>query len=164
MEAWLTGPVTNIPGLLQPVAHSLMQSAKEVKAIMANFPQEKLLIKPAGMASVQFHLLHLKGVLQRMLAYADDRQLSDNEFNFLQNETSEELLTVGDLLEDIINQVELVLNYLKFTDHKTLTEERFVGRKKLPSTKIGILFHAAEHTQRHIGQLLVTAAIVKTSF
>jgi uncharacterized damage-inducible protein DinB len=36
-----------------------------------------------------------------------------------------------------------------------------VGRAKLPSTVLGLLFHAAEHTQRHVGQLLVTAKVVR---
>jgi hypothetical protein len=26
---------------------------------------------------------------------------------------------------------------------------------------LGLLFHAAEHTQRHVGQLLVTARVVR---
>jgi uncharacterized damage-inducible protein DinB len=49
---------------------------------------------------------------------------------------------------------------LRVTEEKTLTEPREVGRAKLPSTVLGLLFHAAEHTQRHVGQLLVTARVV----
>lgn len=41
----------------------------------------------------------------------------------------------------------------------TLTEPRAVGRKQLPSTVMGLLFHAAEHVQRHVGQLLVTVRV-----
>ena len=29
---------------------------------------------------------------------------------------------------------------------------------------IGLLFHAAEHTMRHVGQLLVTTRVVKEYF
>jgi hypothetical protein len=39
-----------------------------------------------------------------------------------------------------------------------LTDERHVGRARLPSTVIGLLFHGAEHTQRHAGQV---ATLVK---
>jgi hypothetical protein len=35
-------------------------------------------------------------------------------------------------------------------------DERLVGRLKLPSTVVGLLFHAAEHTQRHVGQAATT--------
>jgi hypothetical protein len=42
------------------------------------------------------------------------------------------------------------------TGEATLTATREVGRARLPSTVIGLLFHAAEHTQRHAGQALTT--------
>ena len=53
------------------------------------------------------------------------------------------------------------LDYFKTIPETTLTDERFVGRKKLSTTVIGLLFHAAEHSQRHVGQLLVTVSAVK---
>jgi hypothetical protein len=36
-----------------------------------------------------------------------------------------------------------------------------VGRAKLPATTLGLLFHAAEHTQRHVGQLMTTLKVVR---
>ncbi|RYF95980.1 MAG: DinB family protein, partial [Chitinophagaceae bacterium] len=45
---------------------------------------------------------------------------------------------------------------LKEFDETRLTEFRGVGRKQLPSTVIGLLFHSAEHMMRHTGQLHVT--------
>jgi uncharacterized damage-inducible protein DinB len=42
---------------------------------------------------------------------------------------------------------------------KHATEYRSVGRAQLPSTVLGLLAHAAEHTQRHVGQLLVTVRV-----
>jgi len=41
-----------------------------------------------------------------------------------------------------------------------LLDKRGVGRAQLPSNVLGLLFHAAEHTMRHTGQLLVTARIL----
>jgi uncharacterized damage-inducible protein DinB len=46
-------------------------------------------------------------------------------------------------------------------EDRLLTEHRAVGRAQLPSTVLGLLFHAAEHTMRHTGQLLVTAKVVQ---
>lgn len=46
------------------------------------------------------------------------------------------------------------------TNEHSLLEPRSVGRAQLPSTLLGLLVHAAEHTQRHVGQLLVTARIL----
>jgi uncharacterized damage-inducible protein DinB len=42
-----------------------------------------------------------------------------------------------------------------------LEAERFVGRRRLPTTLGGLLVHVAEHTQRHVGQMVTTAKVVK---
>ena len=56
------------------------------------------------------------------------------------------------------------LEIFKSTPEAILTEKRFVGRKQLPSSVIGLYFHAAEHSQRHIGQMLVTISVLKKKF
>ena len=65
-EYWMSGPVDNIPALLQPVAHALLQANLEINHLMQDFPEEKLWEKPAGVASPGFHLQHLTGVLDRL--------------------------------------------------------------------------------------------------
>jgi uncharacterized damage-inducible protein DinB len=35
-----------------------------------------------------------------------------------------------------------------------------IGRKGLPTTLAGLLVHAAEHTQRHVGQAITTAKVI----
>jgi hypothetical protein len=57
--------------------------------------------------------------------------------------------------------VDRALTQLRVTDASSLLEPRGVGRAQLPSTVLGLLFHAAEHTQRHVGQLITTAKIVR---
>jgi uncharacterized damage-inducible protein DinB len=42
-------------------------------------------------------------------------------------------------------------------DPSTLAEARTVGRKRLPTTVVGLLTHIAEHTQRHVGQAVSAA-------
>jgi uncharacterized damage-inducible protein DinB len=58
-------------------------------------------------------------------------------------------------------QVDRALAQLRDTSEATLLETRGVGRLQLPSTVIGLLVHAAEHTQRHVGQIVTTARIVQ---
>jgi uncharacterized damage-inducible protein DinB len=65
------------------------------------------------------------------------------------------------LQEAFTSQVQRSINALKQTDEKQLTQVRTVGRAALPSTVIGLLVHAAEHTMRHTGQLLVTVSVLK---
>ncbi|WP_373398612.1 hypothetical protein V8V91_02485 [Algoriphagus halophilus] len=57
-------------------------------------------------------------------------------------------------------QIAKFLKLLSTTDPKSFSEFRTVGRAQLPSTVGGLLFHAAEHTQRHFGQLLVTVKVI----
>jgi len=78
-EVWLRGPVENIPSLLQPVAHALMQAKEEVRDLLEDFPNELLREKPAGDASTGFHLQHLPGVLDRLFTYAQGRQLDEEQ-------------------------------------------------------------------------------------
>jgi hypothetical protein len=46
-------------------------------------------------------------------------------------------------------RIEDALQALRSTPDAILAELREVGRAKLPSTVFGLLFHIAEHTQRH---------------
>ena len=160
-EVWLRGPVDNIPSLLQPAAHAVMQALEEVKELMQDFPEDLLWIKPAGAASVAFHLQHMAGVLDRLSTYARQQMLSDIQMNALQSEGKEKNITVQSLLANLEQSVQAYLHQLSTTTEESLTEARTIGRKALPTTHLGLLFHAAEHMQRHLGQLLVTAKIVK---
>jgi uncharacterized damage-inducible protein DinB len=161
-ENWLRGSVPSIPDLLQPAAHTLLQSLEEIKIYSEDFPSEMLYIKPAGRASVAFHLKHITGVLDRMLTYAKQNVLSDAQFDYLKNESKvDKNGSIQSFIEAFEEKVNEALLYFKTLDPATLTEFRTVGRKKLPTTLIGLLFHAAEHSQRHVGQLLVTVSILK---
>jgi len=161
-EYWLSGPIPDIPALLQPAAHALLQSVQEVRQYLFDFPEDKLWEKPFGRASVGFHLKHLTGVLDRLLTYAKKESLTDAQFQYLKNEASgEDAPSSQELIVDFETKVNEALDYFKTVSETTLTDERFVGRKKLPTTVIGLLFHTAEHSQRHVGQLLVTVSILK---
>jgi len=159
-EVWLRGPISNIPPLLQPVAHAILQSLEDVERRMKDFPSEKLWERPAGVASAGFHLRHLAGVLDRLFTYARGEVLSPEQFQYLQQEGLPASDSVSDLLANFRLQVEKSFRQLKQTDEATLLNPIGVGRKKLPSNVLGLLFHAAEHTQRHCGQLLVTVSVV----
>lgn len=161
-EVWLRGPIPNIPPLLQPVAHSLVQSGEEVEKLMFGFPQEKLWIRPAGVASVGFHLQHFVGVLDRLFTYARGQSLTEDQKKYLKSEGEppEPALTISEMVERFKSQIKKSLDQLENTPEESLSHGAEVGRKKLPSTVLGLLFHAAEHTQRHTGQLLVTVRIL----
>lgn len=161
LEAWLRGPVEGVPALLQPVAHALIQARDEVHELAAELPPEALWLRPGGAASAGFHLAHLDGVLDRMLTYARGEPLGEAQLAALDAEgMPNPTLTPSILAEAFAQRVEQALAHLRRTSPHTLTEARTVGRDRLPSTVIGLLVHAAEHTTRHVGQLLVTVRVV----
>ena len=161
-EVWLRGPLVDIPGLLQPVAHALLQAREELNKLMVNFPEELLWEKPFGLASAGFHLQHLAGVINRLFTYARGGQLDLQQLADLTGEGKpvEKGPDFRHLVWIFDREVEKALAQLREADKLSLTDKREVGRSKLPSTVIGLYFHAAEHTMRHIGQLLVTVKIL----
>ncbi|EOR95084.1 hypothetical protein ADIARSV_1744 [Arcticibacter svalbardensis MN12-7] len=163
LEVWQRGPLPDINPLLQPVAHALLQAREEINVFMTDFPVELLWARPAGMASVGFHLQHLSGVLDRVFTYAKGEGLSEFQFSQLYEEGKDSVQSyvVKDLVNRFDKQVDQALKQLKVTEEATLTEYRGIGRAGLPSTVIGLLVHGAEHTMRHVGQLMVTAAVLK---
>ncbi len=161
-EYWLRGKIEGYPDLLQPIVHSLLQSKLEVHKYLLDFSDALLWEKPAGRASVGFHLQHLTGVLDRLVTYAEGENLSLVQLNYLKSEgIPDNTIFTNQLITKFDKKVEEVLEKLKTIPVSSLTEFRGVGRKQLPSSVLGLLFHAAEHSQRHIGQLLVTVSIVK---
>ena len=163
MEVWQRGPVENIPGLLQPVAHALLQACEEVHDIMEGFPEKLLWEKPAGVASPAFHLQHLTGVVDRLFTYARKESLTKDQLYSLsiEGKQQETPSTMSQLINQFNKQVDAAINELSTVNVTTLTDARGVGRKQIPTTLIGLYFHAAEHSMRHVGQLLVTVRILK---
>ncbi|MEP6952041.1 MAG: DinB family protein [Ginsengibacter sp.] len=162
-EVWQRGPLENIPPLLQPVAHALLQAREELFDIMNSFSERLLWERPAGVASPAFHLQHLTGVLDRLFTYARKEPLSSEQLYALsiegnQQETSSSMM---ELIELFDKQVDLSIDELSKVNTDRLTETRTVGRKQIPTTLIGLYVHAAEHAMRHIGQLLVTVKVLK---
>ena len=162
-EFWLSGPIPNIPSLLQPVAHAILQARREIEEALAAFPSTALWEQPKGVASVGFHLRHIPGVLDRLFTYARGEQLNEQQLNYLKQESVPDItITTEGLLKRLSEQVDASLQQLKGTDPATIIEARGVGRKQIPSNVIGLLFHAAEHTMRHTGQLLVTVRMLES--
>lgn len=148
--------------MLQPVAHALLQAQEEIHKIMAQFPDALLWDTPAGVASPAFHLRHIAGVLDRLLAYAAGDQLSPEQLQYLAAEGKPGSdMTSAQLVILLDQAIDAAIVRIKATDPATLTAVRGVGRKRMPSTVLGLLFHAAEHTMRHTGQLFVTVQVLK---
>ncbi len=73
----------------------------------------------------------------------------------------EEGASLDDLLKAWNDVVDSSIEHLCRTPEESLVEERLVGQARLPSTVLGLLFHAAEHASRHTGQIATTIKILK---
>lgn len=162
-EVWQRGPIENVTSLLQPVAHALLEAGEEVHKIMEGFPEGLLWERPAGVASPAFHIQHVRGVIDRLFTYARKELLSDQQMNEISLEGNKEKTSLS--AQQMINQLDLriaeAVEELKNANPASLTELRGIGKKQIPTTVIGLYVHAAEHSMRHIGQLLVTVRVLK---
>ena len=160
-EPWLRGPVPEVPPLLQPVAHALLQAAEDVRRVVRPLMPEELLASPGGgAATVAFHVRHAAGSLDRLFTYARGEGLGEAQRAALTGEQAPTPADAARLVTDFEAQVERALSQLRTTPEATLGDARGVGRARLPSTVLGLLVHAAEHTQRHAGQIVTTARVV----
>jgi hypothetical protein len=164
-EPWLRGPLPRIPAPLQPAAHALVMALEDVEAAVDGLAHDQIWTRPGDIAPVGFHIAHLSGSTDRLLTYARGLGLDDRQRAALQRERTiaDERPAIGPLLAAWRDTVERALDQLAQTPEATLTEPRAVGRAQLPSTVLGLLFHAAEHASRHTGQVVTTAKLVRAS-
>lgn len=158
-EVWLRGSLENISPTLMPVAHALLQAREDVE-IANTLSDEQLWMKPGGAASVGFHLRHIVGSIGRLLTYADGQQLHEGQLEFLRNE-DKPVSNAKQLITETREAIDKAVEILRKTQDESLFEKRSVGRKNLPSTVIGLLYHIGEHTSRHAGQIITTTKIVR---
>jgi uncharacterized damage-inducible protein DinB len=162
-EPWLRGPLAGMPPLTMPAAHALTQSRADIEVHVTTLNVAEVWSEPAGAPSVGFHLRHIAGSIDRLLAYTLGKQLTDEQFRFLATERipGEAPPTAGHLISSAQSKIDEALQVICSTPDDRLFEPRTVGRAQLPTNVFGLLFHIAEHTQRHTGQIITTTRIVR---
>jgi uncharacterized damage-inducible protein DinB len=162
-EWWQRGPIEGVPAVLQPVAHILLQVRESVGELIGGLTEAQFNARPAGVASVAFHVQHIAGVVDRLFSYARGDALSDAQFVALRHEREPlSSANIAPAIAALDARIDAAVNELRSIDPATLGEWRGVGRAQLPSTVIGCLVHGAEHAMRHVGQLSVTARVVRS--
>jgi uncharacterized damage-inducible protein DinB len=163
VEVWLRGPVPGVDPALMPAAHALLQTVEDVERAAGDLSTEQLWSRPGGAASVGFHILHLAGSTDRLLTYARGERLNDAQKAALASESSPPPADVAWLLANLRRIFDAALAQIRDTPASTLYDARPVGRGMLPTTVIGLIFHAAEHAQRHAGQLVTTVKMLRAA-
>jgi uncharacterized damage-inducible protein DinB len=158
-EPWLQGTLTGLPVLQRAVLHSLQMAQEDTAKWCSALDDHEIHARPLGLPSVAFQLRHIARSLDRFCTYAEGTPLSPGQLTALANEMD----TAG-THKSIFSELEASLdNTRRRLDdimRQPLDTPISIGRKHLPTTLAGLLVHAAEHTQRHVGQAITTAKVV----
>jgi uncharacterized damage-inducible protein DinB len=159
-EPWLRGTHTEIDPLRRAIVHALELAEEDVLRWTQDLDAEILEFEPLGLPSIGFQIRHIARSIDRLITYATGKQLSTDQLLALQEERS----SASDrhtLLAEFVASVRGVQPIFLAFPFDELQDVRSVGRAGLPTTLVGLLIHIAEHTQRHVGQLITTAKVVR---
>ncbi len=155
-EPWLRGPIDGVHPVVAPLFFSFTQVREDLRKHTEGLSDEEVW-QPAGPnPSLGFQLRHMAGSVDRLATYLAGGDLSKEQLDALRAE-SVPGAPLSDLLTALNQTLSSVEEKLKALDPGTLYEPRYVGRKRMPTSVIGLLVHIAEHTQRHLGQAINTA-------
>jgi len=159
VEPWLRGTEGDVPAVPRAVLHALQQAEEDLHRWCENLSDSELNERPAGVAPVAFHIRHIARSLDRLLTYAEARDLDEDQTTSLHAEL-EPGATREELFAELTSALANAARRARALARTNFEEERTVGRKRLPTTLGGLLIHLADHTQRHVGQAITTAKIV----
>lgn len=159
-EPWLRGPVQGVHPIIGATLHAYMQAEEDLAQWTGGLTGAQLWSRSHGLAPVGFQLRHIAGSVDRLTTYLRGEQLTSQQLDAARSE-----MEPGASREQLLEAVSRALldseRVLRAINPDTFTDARAVGRKRLPTTVAGLVVHLAEHTQRHVGQLIVTSKVVR---
>ena len=161
-EPWLRGPVSGIDARLAPILYTFQQAREDLAKYTEPLTPAQIWATPHGFGSVGFHLRHIAGSTDRLMTYLEGRQLTPAQLTTLRGEEQPGTENRDELLAGMDAAFARAETTVRALDPAILSEPRSIGRKRLPTTVIGLLTHIAEHIQRHIGQAISAAKLSRT--
>ncbi|HET6205640.1 MAG TPA: DinB family protein [Terracidiphilus sp.] len=159
-EPWLRGTHSDVPAAGRAVLHALDLALDDLTRWTEGLTDGEVQAQPLGLTPVAFHLRHIARATDRILTYAEGGQLSTEQLSALKAESAG-AETLAELLAEVeasFTNAAVRVRILSTADFDT---KRGVGRKQLPTSIGGALIHVADHTQRHVGQVVTTAKVLK---
>ena len=158
-EPWLRGTLQEVPAVQRAVMHALELAGEDLQRWCGSLSDEQINARPGGLPPVAFHLRHIARSLDRLLTYAEGRDLNEQQLAALKQEMTPEAAREA-LFTELNSALANSMIRIQAFDASLFERTRIVGRKQLPTTVAGLLVHIADHTQRHVGQAITTAKVV----
>jgi uncharacterized damage-inducible protein DinB len=159
-EPWLRGTYPDIPASGRAVLHTLDLALDDIAKWTAGLTDAEIHSAPLGLTPIAYHLRHIARSIDRILTYAEGSQLSAEQLAALKAESAGEE-SLATLLAEVEISFSNAADRIRVLATADLNTPRFVGRKQLPTSIGGALIHVADHTQRHVGQVVTTAKVLK---
>ena len=162
VEPWLRGTYSEVPAVGRAVLHAFDLALDDLTKWTEGLTDAEVHTKPLGLPSVAFHLRHIARSIDRLLTYAEGGELTADQLAMLKSEQ-----TGDESLAELLGEVEASFSNAEARVRTLATADlnlfRGVGRKQLPTSIGGALVHVADHTQRHVGQIVTTAKVLKAA-
>ena len=159
VEPWLRGTLTEVDAVRRGVLHALELAREDVERWSDDLSDPELEAQPLGLPAVGRQMRHIVRSLDRLLTYAEGRQLSAVQLEALKAEAGESASRRA-LFAEFEAGISAAMERVRTFRVENFQESRGVGRKMLPATVGGLLVHCADHTQRHTGQMVTTAKVI----
>jgi hypothetical protein len=120
-EPWLRGPIEGAHALTAPVLYAFQQAREDLAHYTAGLTHEQLWATPHGFGSVGFHMRHIAGSTERLMAYVQGRQLTPEQLAALaaEHEPGASRAALLADLDRVFREVEAVVRQI---DPATLIE------------------------------------------
>ncbi len=162
VEPWMRGTHEEVPAALRAVIHALELAREDVQRWCGHLTDEEWNLRPQGLAPSAFHVRHMARSIDRLLTYAEGKQLSAEQLELLKSEMDQRATGAG-VQEEFENALREADRRIRSFVGSDLEQKRALGRKALPTSLGGLLIHVAEHTSRHVGQVVITAKLAVAS-
>lgn len=159
-EPWLRGTLADVAPVQRAVLHALELAIEDLERWCGDLTDEELNSRPSGIAPIAFHIRHIARSTDRLLTYAEGGMLTAEQIAVMKTELAPGA-TGEQLFVELRNSLATAAQRVKTFSVEALAEPRSVGRQQMPTTVAGLLIHVADHSQRHVGQAITTAKIVK---
>lgn len=157
----MRGPIQGVHPLCAPILYAFQHAREDLFRFTEGLSTAHLWARPYGLGSVGFHILHIAGSTDRLMTYLQGSALSAGQLGALDAEPGVGGMPRDALLAAMDGAFRDAERVVRMIDPAVLAEPRTVGRKRLPTTVIGLLTHIAEHTQRHLGQAISAAKLAR---